>query len=101
VEALAPGVIILDDYFNEMWPGVSEGVHRYFRELHGVLPFATGANKMLFCNASSAIPLYVDSCAPLLQRRLNTTSLVLAFSAAALPRCPSLSASARTAGGAQ
>jgi Methyltransferase domain len=62
VEALAPGgVIILDDYFNEMWPGVSEGVHRYFRELHGVLPFATGANKMLFCNASSAIPLYVDS----------------------------------------
>src|SRR5215510_5551903 len=61
VEALAPGgVIILDDYFNEMWPGVSEGVYRYFREPHGILPFATGANKMLFC-APSAIPLYVDS----------------------------------------
>jgi hypothetical protein len=61
VEALAPGgVIILDDYFNEMWPGVSEGVHRYFREPRGILPFATGANKMLFC-APSAMPLYVDS----------------------------------------
>jgi Methyltransferase domain len=61
VEALAPGgVIILDDYFNEMWPGVSEGVHRYFHGPHGILPFAMGANKMLFC-APSAIPLYVDS----------------------------------------
>src|SRR5262249_15960759 len=61
VEALAPGgVIILDDYFNEMWPGVSEGVNRYFREPRGVLPFATGANKTLFC-APGAIPLYVDS----------------------------------------
>jgi len=61
VEALAPGgVIILDDYFNEMWPSVSEGVHRYFRRPRGILPFATGANKFLFC-APGAIPLYVDS----------------------------------------
>jgi hypothetical protein len=61
VEALAPGgVIILDDYFNEMWPGVSDGVHRYFRGPRGILPFATGGNKMLFC-APGAIPLYVDS----------------------------------------
>ena len=29
--ALAPGgIIVLDDCFNEMWPGVSEGVYRYF-----------------------------------------------------------------------
>jgi len=61
VEALARGgVIILDDYFNEMWPGVCEGVHRYFREPRGILPFATGANKTFFC-ASGAIALYVDS----------------------------------------
>jgi hypothetical protein len=61
VEALASGgVIILDDYFNEMWPGVSEGVHRYFRERRSILPFASGANKMFFC-APDAIPLYVDS----------------------------------------
>ena len=61
MEALAPGgVIILDDYFNEMWPGVSEGVDRDFREPRGILPFATGANKTFFC-ASGAIPLYVDS----------------------------------------
>jgi hypothetical protein len=42
-------LIILDDYFNEMWSGVSEGVHRYFREPRGILPFATGANKTFFC----------------------------------------------------
>jgi hypothetical protein len=60
-EALAPGgIIILDDCFNEMWPGVSEGVHRYFREPRGILPFATGANRIPFC-APGAIPLYVDS----------------------------------------
>ena len=60
-EALAPGgVIILDDCFNEMWPGVSEGVHRYFRGRRGILPFATGANKTFFCTPG-AIPFYVDS----------------------------------------
>jgi hypothetical protein len=60
-DALAPrGVIVLDDYFNEMWPGVSEGVHRYFREPRGILPFAIGTNKVFFC-APCAISLYVDS----------------------------------------
>jgi hypothetical protein len=60
-ESLAPGgVIILDDCFNEMWPGVSEGVYRYFHEPRGILPFATGGNKVLFC-APNAIPFYVDS----------------------------------------
>jgi hypothetical protein len=71
VEALAlGGVIILDDYFNEMWPGVSEGVHRYFREPRGILPFATGANSILFC-APGAIPLYVDSLRPIATKTLE------------------------------
>jgi hypothetical protein len=61
VEALAPrGIIIIDDCFNDMWPGVSEGVHRYFREPGNILPFAIGANKTFFC-APAAIPLYLDS----------------------------------------
>lgn len=49
--ALTPGgVIILDDCFNEMWPGVSEGVHRYFSGAQRtIVPFASGGNKTLFC----------------------------------------------------
>lgn len=43
----------------EQW-SYSEGVHRYFREPRGILPFATGTNKVFFC-APGAIPLYVDS----------------------------------------
>jgi hypothetical protein len=53
--ALAPGgVIILDDCFNELWPGVSEGVYRYFRERRGLVPFATGGNKTFFSGSPSA-----------------------------------------------
>jgi len=81
-EALAPGgVIILDDCFNEMWPGVSEGVHRYFREPRGILPFATGAGRMLFC-APGAIPLYVDSL-----RAIATKTLVHNFLGARILCC--------------
>jgi hypothetical protein len=44
------GIIILDDCFNEMWPGVSEGVNRYFSEPRSIAPFAIGGNKALFCH---------------------------------------------------
>jgi len=49
--ALSPGgVIILDDCFNELWPGVSEGVYRYFSSTRRtVVAFAAGGNKTLFC----------------------------------------------------
>jgi hypothetical protein len=49
------GVIVLDDCFNEMWPGVSDGVHEYFTTRRSIVPFAVGANKVLFCR-----PPYVD-----------------------------------------
>ena len=99
VEALAPGgVIILDDYFNEMWPGVSESVHRYFRERRGILP--AGPTRCFSVRQTLSRFMSIR-CAPSPPRRLSTTFLVLAFFAATLPRCPSLSASARTAGGAQ
>jgi len=48
------GIIILDDCFNEEWPGVSEGVHRYFSELRNIVPFGVGANKTFFCHAAFA-----------------------------------------------
>jgi hypothetical protein len=45
-KALAPGgVIILDDCFNERWPDVSAGFHRFFSTTRTVVPFATGGNK--------------------------------------------------------
>jgi hypothetical protein len=44
------GIIILDDCFNEMWPGVVDGVHRYFSQPRAIVPFGVGANKTFFCH---------------------------------------------------
>jgi hypothetical protein len=44
------GIIVLDDCFNEMWPGVVDGVHRYFSQRRTILPFGVGANKTFFCH---------------------------------------------------
>lgn len=44
------GVIILDDCFNETWPGVVEGVQQYFSSPRSIVPFGIGANKTLFCH---------------------------------------------------
>jgi hypothetical protein len=52
--ALAPGgIIILDDCFNEMWPGVSEGVFRYFSGPRSIVPFCIGAGKTFFCHPAA------------------------------------------------
>jgi hypothetical protein len=41
------GVVILDDFFNESWPGVATGASKYFLELESKLrPFAITPNKM-------------------------------------------------------
>lgn len=44
------GVIILDDCFNDSWPGVVEGVHQYFSSPRSIVPFGIGANKTFFCH---------------------------------------------------
>jgi hypothetical protein len=46
------GIIVLDDAFNEQWPGVADGVHRHFARHRNLLPFAIGANKAYFCRPS-------------------------------------------------
>lgn len=48
------GIIILDDCFNEEWPGVSDGVQRYFTETRTIVPFGIGANKTFFCHPGFA-----------------------------------------------
>jgi hypothetical protein len=46
------GIIVVDDVFNEQWPGVSDGVHRHFSQRRDLVPFAIGANKTYFCRPS-------------------------------------------------
>ncbi len=48
------GIIILDDCFNEEWPGVSDGVHSYFSQPSLIVPFAIGAGKTFFTQAAFA-----------------------------------------------
>jgi len=48
------GIIILDDCFKEMWPGVTDGVHRHFSEPRTIVPFGIGANKTFFCHKAFA-----------------------------------------------
>ena len=49
------GVIILDDFFSEFFPEVAEGTFRYFVEApRSIVPFAIGANKVLFCAPNRA-----------------------------------------------
>ncbi|MCC6386445.1 MAG: class I SAM-dependent methyltransferase [Dehalococcoidia bacterium] len=65
--ALAPGgVIIVDDYFHEQWPGVSDGVRAFFAANPGagLVPFAIGGNKVLFCGRAFA-PAYRAALASL------------------------------------
>lgn len=44
------GVIVLDDYFHEQWPGVSDGTRELFAERPemNLVPFAIGGNKVFF-----------------------------------------------------
>jgi hypothetical protein len=44
------GIIILDDCFNEAFPGVAEGVFRFFSQPRSIAPFAVGAGKTFFCD---------------------------------------------------
>lgn len=43
------GIVIVDDVFNPSWPGVGEGVHRYFAREHAAfVPIIIGGNKAFF-----------------------------------------------------
>lgn len=48
------GIIILDDCFNESFPGVAEGVIRFFSTPRSIVPFAVGAGKTFFCHPNYA-----------------------------------------------
>ena len=59
-EVLAPGgIVVLDDYFNEMWPGVSEGALQFMADNPGkLIPFGVGSNKVCFTNSQDHVERY-------------------------------------------
>jgi hypothetical protein len=55
------GVVILDDYFNQEWPGVSQGTCKCLQTYAGKLfPFAVGGNKLLFTNNQDLARVFQD-----------------------------------------
>lgn len=58
----AGGILILDDYFNEEWPGVSEGTNRFFanRNESPLIPFAIGGNKLIFTTDRAYAQRYTE-----------------------------------------
>jgi hypothetical protein len=50
------GIIVVDDVFNDLFPGVTNGLHRYFACKPNLVPFAVGANKTYFCRPPYADP---------------------------------------------
>lgn len=57
------GIVILDDCFNEAWPGVSDGVHHCFSQPRTIVPFAIGEGKTFFSQ-----PAFVQRYAAVLKK---------------------------------
>ena len=56
------GVIILDDFFVNSWPGVSEGTCKYLMSGDTkLIPFSTFDGKVLFTNNKDIAGLYINS----------------------------------------
>lgn len=59
---VADGIVAVDDVFNPEWPGVSEGVYRYFTERPNVFaPIVIGGNKVLFARPAMAQRYHIDA----------------------------------------
>ena len=54
------GLVILDDFFNEAWPGVSEGACRHLAGGSSLVPVAIAGNKVVFTNDASLARTYQD-----------------------------------------
>lgn len=52
------GVLIVDDIFNEQWPGVMDGVMAHFDRGSSLTPFAIGFNKTYFTNSAEHADRY-------------------------------------------
>ncbi|HZF81427.1 MAG TPA: class I SAM-dependent methyltransferase [Rubrivivax sp.] len=52
------GIVILDDYFNPSWPGVSEGTNRHFSQGSKLVPVCITGNKFVFTNTQEHAKAY-------------------------------------------
>jgi Methyltransferase domain len=53
------GLVLLDDIFNEQWPGVIEAAARFLQERgHGLVPFCYAGNKMYLATGREAADWY-------------------------------------------
>ena len=51
--AMAPGIILIDDFFAPQWPGVTEAIARlYLGDRPPFVPLLAGYNKLLLCHLS-------------------------------------------------
>lgn len=54
------GLLILDDFFNQAWPGVAEGTCRHFASGSLLVPVVIAGNKVVFTNEASFAQRYQD-----------------------------------------
>ena len=55
------GLVIIDDFFNEAWPGVSQGVCQYLIEgEYPLFPVVVAGNKYIFTNDETAAKTYIQ-----------------------------------------
>jgi hypothetical protein len=59
------GVVLLDDFLNEGWPGVSEGAFDFFRSCDALVPFALIKCKLALCRAAFHEPYFIEAKAAL------------------------------------
>ena len=63
------GIILIDDYFDEKWPGVSEGTMRHLIiNKSKLIPFAIFDDKVLFTNNETIKALYIRELQKLVPR---------------------------------
>jgi hypothetical protein len=72
------GIIIVDDYFDEKWPGVSEGTLRHLL-LSGskLIPFAIFDDKILFTNNHNLKSVYLNELRELVPKYIIKKTLYL------------------------
>jgi hypothetical protein len=57
----ADGVILLDDFFNEWWPGVATGTSQFLRDSPStIIPFAIVGNKVFFAKTKKMADASTD-----------------------------------------
>jgi|SRR5665213_110072 len=74
---LAPrGVVLLDDFLNEGWPGVSEGAFNFFNSSDGLTPFALIKCKLALCRAEFYAPYFFEAKAAIDGMELDQSKTV-------------------------